>query len=297
VYSRKPILAELGSNGSERRREHPDGAAAPDEAVPPAGRRIRPRARPRRLARHARKADSFSLVAEQNVADTVATLDRTLRLLRWIEKHDNYRPDWPAILAEDRALDDESVAVLVTDETGRVIASRADPRAGAFPDLGQRAHFAAQKTSTGDDLYIGPVVVERASGARFLPFSRKRLSEDGRFLGIVAVSLSADHFDGMLAELDLQPGGGLALVGDDGLVRAGSGGFRGLVGEAFRAAVPALGTGYQSARRVERLPLEVIARLPDIGANSSWRPRRQLYYLSAALISIVALVASRSSRR
>ena len=242
----------------------------------------------------AREADNVSLVVEQTVADTVATLDRTLKRLRWIEKHDNYRTNWGAILAEDRALDDESVSVIVTDDTGALIASRAEREAGAFPDLGQRAHFSAQKASIGDDLFVGPIVVAPASGARFLPFSRKRLAEDGRFLGIVAVSLDADHFDGMLAQLDLQPGGGVALVGDDGLVRAGGGGFREIVGKAFRAAAPALGDGYQSVRRVDGFPLEVVARLPDISANPRWRLRRLFYYLGAALISVVALLAALS---
>ena len=242
----------------------------------------------------AREADNVSLVVEQTVADTVATLDRTLKRLRWIEKHDNYRTNWGAILAEDRALDDESVSVIVTDETGALIASRAETQARRLPRSRPARAFFRAKGLDGDELFIGPIVVDPASGARFLPFSRKRLAEDGRFLGIVAVSLSRRPFDGMLAQLDLQPGGGVALVGDDGLVRAGGGGFREIVGKAFRAAAPALGDGYQSVRRVEGFPLEVVARLPDISANPRWRLRRLFYYLGAALISIVALVATLS---
>ena len=47
-------------------------------------------------------------------------------------------------------------------------------------------------------------------------------------------------------------------------------------------------------RRVEGFPLEVVARLPDVSANPRWRLRRLFYYLGAALISIVALVATLS---
>ena len=41
------------------------------------------------------------------------------------------------------------------------------------------------------------------------------MDADGRFAGVVAISMDASRLPRNYGELDLGPGGGLALVGDD----------------------------------------------------------------------------------
>ena len=248
----------------------------------------------------ARDAENYALIVEQSVKDTINALDRTLKYVRWAERHDDFRPDWQKILAEDYTVDDETVQIAVTDAKGIGVASSADLHSPRPIDVSDRAHFRAQAASSQDALFIGGVVVGRISGKLSVQFSRKRVDAAGRFLGIVVISLAADHFDRHFAKLDLGAGGGLALVGDDGAVRAGSGAYRRSVGVNFSDFDPAAedseagdrDSAFLAARPVEGYPLKVMVRLPGIEADPNWRLRRLVYLVCAAAASVVALLAT-----
>jgi diguanylate cyclase (GGDEF)-like protein len=248
-----------------------------------------------------RDADNFALIFEQNVINTISDLDKTLKVLKWAYRHDDYKPNWPSLLAEDYTVDNETVQIAVTDARGMMISSSADLFPAKPVDLSDREHFRAQASTADDALFISKVVTGRVSGKRTVQFSRKLTDAEGRFAGIVVISLAADHFDRDFAKLDLGSGGGLALVGNDDNVRAGSGVFRSLIGAQYDDdgadspaalnAAQARDAPIEAVRPVNGYPLQIVVRLPSVDSNPRWQIRRAFYLLAAAAMSILAFAA------
>ena len=235
-----------------------------------------------------RDASNFSLVVRQDVTETVGEIDHTLKMLRWIDQRDHYNTDWPDVLAMHQRIDNVVVQAAVTDAKGIVVASSIDPHLEKNVDVSDRAHFRAQLDPSLDNLYISQIVVGRVSGQATVQFSRKRTDDRGAFLGIIVLSLPANNFEAHFAKLDLGANGGLALVGDDGFVRAGSGVFHALVGAHLDRSGTLLSSGFVSEQRIPEAPLSVIARLPDIEVDADWSFRKSAYFLCAMLISLAA---------
>jgi two-component system NtrC family sensor kinase len=89
-------------------------------------------------------------------------------------------------------------------------------------DLSDRDYFRAHKNNEADGLYVGDVVTSRATNARgqprFFAISRKRSTPDGRFAGVIVLSISPDYFRDYYATLT-QPIVA-AMIRADGLVLA-----------------------------------------------------------------------------
>jgi two-component system NtrC family sensor kinase len=114
------------------------------------------------------------------------------------------------------------VAVFVAGADGHPLASGT-----VFPiprqlDLSDRDYFRAHKNNEADGLYVGDVVTSRATNARgqprFFAISRKRSTPDGRFAGVIVLSISPDYFRDYYATLT-QPIVA-AMIRADGLVLA-----------------------------------------------------------------------------
>ena len=253
-----------------------------------------------------RDAGNLALVFEQNVAHTVADLDRGIQFLRWARSHASANVEWPDILAQDFVSNRETAQTSVIDANGYMVTSSALLRPPAPMYLGDREHFQAQLKSKGDFLFISKPVIGRASGKWSVQFSRKLTDNAGQFAGVVVISLDAVRLARNYGELDLGPGGGLALVGDDGILRAGSGMFADLIGKAVGAGAsegtpeagsPDPGGGNPGAlvtveRRVNGAPLKVVVAVPNEENNERWLARRYAYYACALAASILAVFAT-----
>jgi diguanylate cyclase (GGDEF)-like protein len=254
-----------------------------------------------------RDAGNLALVFEQNVAHTVSDLDRGLLFLRWARSHTPADVDWPEIVAENFVSNRETAQTSVIDPSGFMVTSSALLRPPAPMYLGDREHFQAQRDSNADKLFISRPVIGRASGKWSVQFSRKLTDREGGFGGVVVVSLDAARLARNYGELNLGPGGGFALVGDDGILRAGSGVFANLIGKTLdtdgRKSTPILkepsgevdenSDGLVTAdRRVEGAPLKVMVAVPDDENNERWTARRYGYYAGATIASIIAIFAT-----
>jgi len=259
---------------------------------------------------HAARTENETLnlarIAQQNAIGVIEGVDKRLRFLRWVEQEKGGLADWPALLA-DRNLVEDGVQISVIDSAGLVVASSLETHFDKLIDVSDRPHFLAQRNSEADDLYIGPVVVGRLSGVRTIQFSRKRFGAEGRFAGAFVFSLAADYFNQEFASLDLPEGGGLALVGDDGQIRSGSGTYLSRIGETYKAqgdadsvyaATPAGIRGFDASRRVGGYAVSTVAHLPSIEADPGWRIRRKLVVMGALLATLSAFFATlRVARR
>ncbi|MBF0562067.1 MAG: hypothetical protein HQL37_08615 [Alphaproteobacteria bacterium] len=86
--------------------------------------------------------------------------------------------------------------------------------------FGDRLHFTVHRTSDRDDLFISPPVRGRISNQVTLQFTRKILDRSGHFAGVMVVSMPPALFSEFYKSIDIGPGGVIALVGMDRIIRA-----------------------------------------------------------------------------
>jgi len=165
---------------------------------------------------------SFSMVFEENVIRSIDELDTTLLYFRGQIEDAGPSPDYNKILHKIDIPSDIVVQVGIIDAKGMMRASTAGPQPAPILDLHDRDHFQAQLHATGDHLFISRPVIGRASGEWSIQLSR-RIIYDGKFGGVVVASLNPDHFTKFYTRVDLPFSESIALIGEDGIVRAAGG--------------------------------------------------------------------------
>ena len=194
----------------------------------------------------------------------------------------------------------------MTDAKGIVVGSSIPLPPGARIDLSDREHFKFQRDAKTDQLYVGSPVVGRISSESSMRLTRRMVDAEGRFAGVVVVSLDPQMLARIYAALEVGAGSGLALVGDDGLVRSSSGSYSALVGKPFPAAdlvAPVFSGGSAvSSRdgvdtavvvhRIEGFPLAIAAALPGIATQDAFATTASNYRIGAVITSILIAMAT-----
>ncbi len=108
----------------------------------------------------------------------------------------------------------------IQDSLGNLIGSTIDnTRPLNYSD---REYFKRVVAAQPDELIIGIPVVSRLTGEPAVPVARRYDTPDGKFGGVVLVQVRADAFERGYRDLDLQGMDYVALIGLDGIARAGS---------------------------------------------------------------------------
>lgn len=97
-----------------------------------------------------------------------------------------------------------------------------------------RAYFRAAMNSSPDELIIGEPVVSRITGKVAIPVARRFNAPDGNAAGVVLVQVRADAFARGYRELDIKGNDYVALIGFDGIARAGTAGGKPINGLHFQ---------------------------------------------------------------
>ena len=178
-----------------------------------------------------------------------------------------------------------------------------------YVDLSDREHFRVHAQSPHDQLFISKPVLGRVSGKWSVQFTRRFSTADGGFGGVIVVSLDPTYLSRAYGGLNLGEGGGLALTGTDGIIRAGTGIYASALGISLKQGTPLGDHEYTrdgtelltadvegrfrkvASRRVGGYPLTVIVAGRDVRDDTRWLRNQQNYIAGATALSVVILVA------
>lgn len=167
------------------------------------------------------KENAFSVARafEEHVARSFDNIDAALRVLReaWINDHDAFSDKVHIMQAAyDEAL---LVQIAVIGADGRLAYSNLDPDAKPV-DLRDREHFQVHRDREVDELFISEPVKGRVSGRYSIQMTRPVLMEDGRFGGVLVISLSPSYYSSFFGSIDLGEDDSIFLAGTDRVMRA-----------------------------------------------------------------------------
>jgi diguanylate cyclase (GGDEF)-like protein len=259
---------------------------------------------------------NYGLMFEQDVLRSASDIDRTIKYLRHGFESSDFNADWATLIKSDFASNSRTVQIAVIGHNGMMIASTAQQRPDKPIDLSDREHFQFHVNKVDDNLFIGPPVLGRASGKWSVQFTRRFTLKDGRFGGVIVVSLDPSVLMATYAKLHSQTGWGFALIGADHVVRSGAGFYASMIGKqvSVRSEGSSLRTRFDdevttrehvddrwrvvSSRKVGSLPLAVLVSVEDSGAAA-----REIYginfdYVAATVFSaLVGLILVSSALR
>ncbi len=106
--------------------------------------------------------------------------------------------------------------VSVVDERGEIVNSSLATGRVNYAD---REFFRVQREGAGDGLFVSRPVLGRVTGRWQIPMSLRISHPDGRFAGVVVMSVDPANFTDFYRQAELGPQGLLELTGLDGMVR------------------------------------------------------------------------------
>jgi diguanylate cyclase (GGDEF)-like protein len=170
-----------------------------------------------------RDAHNFALVFEENVLRSIGEIDKALLYLRHSVETRSNSVSFSAIANTTDVLSDIIVQVAILDDKGIVRASNSGPQPAPALDLSDREHFRFHLNNTADQLFISKPVIGRISGKWSVQFTRRFLSSDQTFGGVVVASLNPDHLTKFYNNINFGSAAAIALIGTDGVVRSSGG--------------------------------------------------------------------------
>jgi signal transduction histidine kinase/CheY-like chemotaxis protein/HPt (histidine-containing phosphotransfer) domain-containing protein len=209
---------------------------------------------------------------------------------------------------------DVFVQVAVIDSQGYL---RASTIPGFAPiNLSDREHFRIHIHNPSTELMIGRPVVGRASGKTSLQLSQRISSADGRFLGVVVVSVDPSYFTELYNGLRIGKNGVVAVVGThDYIIRALRSGRDQTVGATLPPGSPlrrALANARSgnlrmpsfidgrdtiiSYRTMNDYPLAVAVGYSTSEYLVAWRTRSLLLLGAAILLTILIVATERRTK-
>ena len=217
-----------------------------------------------------RSAEAINLAAafEQHTAHTFSEFDNFLIFAR--DLHETKSLPWSTIVTSSYAVVKNSSYLhylSVTNAAGDIVASTLDFVSDSPVSMADRESFIFQKETTNDRLFISKPVFGRLAKQWVVHLTRPLRKPNGEFDGIIAIILPVASMTQAYDKLSLGEGGGVALVGDDGIFRAGTAGFQARLGQSYREpkvidpAVPAIELPGRGNSRLEKQVFDGRARL------------------------------------
>ncbi|GAB3254288.1 ATP-binding protein [Chitinimonas naiadis] len=174
----------------------------------------------RKLALDGYRTDSQNLVRalDEHVDSLTREVDQTVRFLKYRFERSPGTLDIMNLLGEEVIIDRYYTQLGIVDADGVLIMTNKTPFKRV--NVGDREHFKVHQQDPNRGLFISKPILGRSSGKWSLQFTRRIDKADGSFGGIVVVSVDPFYFTDLYRDVDTSIGGGIMLVGLDGVVRA-----------------------------------------------------------------------------
>ena len=257
---------------------------------------------------------NLALSFEHSMSRTVNTVDTLVKFIRQRYTMSDGAITWASLIREDIQLDKVTAQIGVADSGGFSIVSTNVPMGSREISIADADHFKVHRSAREDFLYVSRPVIGRFSGKRRVQLTRGIRSREGSFQGVIVASLDPDEIVRHYSDLVLGRTGGVALIGADGIIRAGTGSFASGLGSGFREGrliehvplndgLPQFATSNLfrevfdgetrliATRRIAGLPMEVVVALGDDALYAGIEAKSRFWYMLAALGSLLVLAA------
>jgi diguanylate cyclase (GGDEF)-like protein/PAS domain S-box-containing protein len=175
--------------------------------------------------------------------------------------------------------------------------------------LGDRDHFTHLVDQKSDAMYVAPPVLGRASGKWSIQLARRLRGSDGSFAGVIVASLDPEQLGVFIDTAQLGEHGSLILRSADNVVLVSRGTSTPAMGKKIIS--PVLDAGLAQSpygtywgggvvdginrlvayRQSDILPLVFTAGLAENHVFSEYRRHQLVYFLLAAVLSLILLIA------
>jgi diguanylate cyclase (GGDEF)-like protein len=252
--------------------------------------------------------EAVSKAFSETTTRIVSEIDQTLLNVR--ASYSELGPDFDIDkwAASQTRHDQMRVQITIIDNRGMSVKSTLAQTNTNPISIADRPHFRYHLDPSHDDIYISDPVVGRGSGEKTIQFSRRLMDHNGRFAGVVVLSLSCAE----LSEFYNTSGtyeGTVALISDRGMIMATGAEQANLIGTIVatapppRAAAPDAGgpltnfiswrtaEGLVNYRRLARYPLTVMVEKSEAQIYQGfWATARNFIVVAAVASSIVVLL-------
>ena len=208
----------------------------------------------------------------------------------------------------------DDAVVEIADAAGNVVGSTSTIRTDNSTNISDWKCFQAQRNSLGDTLYIGTPEFSGLAQQTVFHLSRALRKPSGEFDGVILITLPTTTITTRYHEAALGRGGGVALIGNDDVLRAGTGGFFGRVGRQYRGpdlvtsatAMLAMASNVTDVvekqmfdgvarqvitRPLAAYPMRVMVAKSNDAYDPMLRDRYSQYFMVISLLSILELIA------
>ena len=244
----------------------------------------------------------------ESIGRTIEAVDQVMLMIRALYRADPQHFDIATLAPGDQVLSDFTLQIALTDSRGMMLGSNLGPSTGV--DLSDREHIRVHMNDAGDHLFISKPVLGRVSGKWSLQFTRKMFDREGRFAGVLVVSLSPDYLAKFYDSIAIGQGS-ILLVGADGVIRVRAPSGEAMMGKTLDAVPRARIAGGEprgrfreartidgverlySYRRLDRYPLTVVVGLASADVFGAYERDRQQYLgIGGFLTLLVALIGA-----
>lgn len=203
----------------------------------------------------------------------------------------------------------QSFSLRLIDKTGQVIYSAANSEEIPNVNVADRDYFLDQRNSYFDELVVSDPILSRFTGKWLFTLSRKIVSADGQFVGIVQTAIRSDYFQQVFRSIEVGDHGALSMFSTDFRLiarfpdRAEELGKRYVLTELEKALAKGdLVVSYKAASRVDGIARiyhsRRLASLPiliNYGAApadflAGWRQKALVYALGWCVLSFTVVL-------
>ncbi len=169
-----------------------------------------------------RQGSNLVRIFAEYISRVINGTDSQLLMLRDLYQNNPSTSELTHWINNAQFKNDLTVQFAVADADGNVLYSSADS-SSALVNIADRDHFRFHIDAVKDELYISAPVLGRNSGKWTINLTRRLLSQNGEFNGIIIAALDISKLEGFYNSIDVDASGIISLVGLDGIIRVRSG--------------------------------------------------------------------------